>query len=284
MGKAGEPVECARLKKLIFERECEYEPRNKTCVKCDQGLMLGSDPIESLSVYTVYPPGWDFKNDPDFKNARKISELPAHVTALDLRPAIAGELEGDRESFKETGNPVYALRVLIRAHELGLYPPRWVIVWLVRAFGVFYKSNGRANLNRLLGFSKGQGQRTVGFKKILDETRKAHLVKEVGFLRGVFKLAAMDACRMVSTRLRKFLKPEKEEALTERNPIRMEYGFRMAPRTLYDHYSNNPGNKKWEHWYRRHIKWSEQEKRKYLEHYSSDSYEWKGGKLKLRMK
>ncbi|MGA2467623.1 MAG: hypothetical protein ABSH06_25160 [Thermodesulfobacteriota bacterium] len=271
MGKVADVIKCVRLNELIFERECEYHPKNKNCLKCDSELIVGPT-SKKLSVYTKYPPNCEFKN------AEEVSRLPGYIVVEgDLPPVMHGELSYlKKDWFEETGNPVYALEAFFAAHAVGLYPPLWAIDWLLRAFRSFYKSNGEENINRLLGFSKGRGQDIIGFKKRVFEARNGLLQNEVITLLGVFDVNLTDACKMVAKRIAKF--PGLQEKETGMRIHKLSW------RTLYDLYSKNPMNKKWEHYNRRHLKWSEQEKGKYLEKYPSDSYEWKRGKLKLRLK
>jgi len=270
-----ETIRCQRLLgELIFEDECEFHPNDKNCLKCEHDLLLGYSTSKkdnfSYHVYTKYP------TNGEFKTTEEISQLPGHIASCDLPPDVMANLDIKKDLFEKTGNPVYALEAFLEAHEARLYPPWWVINWIIPAFRSFQKSNGEGNLNRLLGFSKGRGQDVVGFKERALQTRNESLLNQVGVLRSVFNISLTGACKMVGNRIAKYS-----------NLYEKETGIvisKLSWRTLYDLYSDNLENKKWEGFQRRNLKWSEEEKRKYLKQYPSNSYEWKGGKLKLRLK
>jgi hypothetical protein len=259
MGKMADVIRCRRLKnESIFERECEFQSGNHFCYECLSELLKQNNNQSEYfwDIYTKYPP------NRFFNNAEEVTQMPGHIASCDLPPDIMADLEIKKDNFKKTGNPVYALEAFLEADKAGLYPHRWVISWLLRAFRSFQKSNGKGNLNQLLGFKKGKGKRTIGFKEIEIQKRNYELLYDVSTLQAIFDFKVEDACKMVEKRINK----------------------KLSWRTMLDLYGKDAWHKKHTHLMRRHFKWSEEEKREYLKQYPSDSYEWRRGKLKLRMK
>jgi len=100
-------------------------------------------------------------------SAHKIEEEDTTYMSLLLSDAQNQLFDGIYEATKE--NPLFAMEAFVTAHQLGLYPPRWVLDWLYTAFGKYLSSSQGEDLAALLLVKRGKGETPI--KK---EGRKLH--------------------------------------------------------------------------------------------------------------
>lgn len=160
--------------------------------------------VSSGTIYTSYPSlrNFDYQNIPTKDD---LNNIPAHFTSVD-RERLASEallsLHCKKAAFEEHHNPISALEALFITHEEGLYPPLWVIDFMVRVFREYYDSNGSKNLEQLFGFKKGKGQSTA-FQKEFEEYRDDITSRDIYLLCTFGGFTLDEACMMVAGKLSK---------------------------------------------------------------------------------
>lgn len=138
-----------------------------------------------------------------FEYVRKeLKKVPGHPYKLevDLNPQDFSSFQKRKKNFQKTKNPVYAIRAFIEAHNYGIYPPEWAIDFITNALKKFDTSNGKEELNKVLGFKKSKGQ-DPAYKEYLSEQRDLMLCHDVFYLTAYFDMSIDDACTIVANRL-----------------------------------------------------------------------------------
>ncbi len=106
----------------------------------------------------------------------------------------------DEKRFSQTKNPVYVIKAFVEADEKGTCPPPWALNFVAKVFKEFDASNGKKELNKLLGFKKGKGQ-SPAYKEYFTEKRYKLLCMDVFQLIKFLKMSINDACYLVANRL-----------------------------------------------------------------------------------
>lgn len=206
----------------------------------------------TYSFYVRYPPDEIGSNE----------TWKAQATEFDLGSETALLLRMRKSSFEETQNPVYALEAFLIADEAKLYPPFWVLEWLINAFKKYHTSLGNQDqLDELLGFKKGPGQNKA-FKDIVIEDRNVMLLDDMARVRAYFGVSVTDAAYMVFRR-------EEDTPNSEWNKTSFKID-KISDRYLQDLYNSNPWCEEW----KEEIKKSGptlKQKKEYLKKFPEDS-------------
>lgn len=97
------------------------------------------------------------------------------------------------------GNALFPIQAFLAHHQIGLYPPEWVLEWLYAAFEKYAKSQGQDDIGVLLGTKRKRGQTPIAkeLQRILTESA---LLNEIGYL-TLLGASIPDAAYMVQGRM-----------------------------------------------------------------------------------
>ncbi len=154
------------------------------------------DATPDIYVLTKLPPQENLSSE-------ELSMLPAHIrpkTEEELNSPFWYELLSRGVAFKHNPNPLYAIEAFLLAHEVGVYPPLWVINYMAETFDDWRKSSGEESLDKLFNLKAERGQ-TPTYKADLEERRDERLCQDVYVLKTFFKFSIDEACHMVERRL-----------------------------------------------------------------------------------
>jgi len=157
-----------------------------------------------ISGYTLHPPKEDI--DPD-----DLKRMTPYITDSDLSEmensgkTISGNeaymlLHSREGQFEESKNPVYGIEAFLIAHEVGLYPPMWVLNYMAEIFNEFHKHQGSKSLDKLFELTRGKGQNNA-FKNVLLYDRDETLMIDMDKLRMVYGCTIDEASLMVARRM-----------------------------------------------------------------------------------
>lgn len=188
-------------RKQFSKGPCLYEKggiqdKKKTCLQCAYfQKIICALKLPPMEIFTRYPPNKNIPLD-------KLEKIPeAYVSGPEIGPSAFFDLWRLNSRFEKMGNPVHAIEAFLIAHEAELYPPAWVIDWLLKAFRAYHVSYGKKDLLSLLGFRKSRGQ-PKAFKKAFIEARNHRLTWDVFVLNKFGGFSVKDAAEMVSNRLK----------------------------------------------------------------------------------
>jgi hypothetical protein len=202
-----ERIRCEVIEKEIKIDLCLYEKGQITdikpaCLKCTlykELQKLNFDAIKGfpptiLQGFTRYPP---LNEDIPIE---ELAKKQAYVTQWDIDDKTFMHLSLKETEFNNSQDPIYALRAFLISNEARLYPPMWVMDWLIRGFKEYHKSFGKKSLEKLLGFRKGKGQ-SIAWKKELENGRDQMLMLDVFRLHKFGGYSINEASKMVAERL-----------------------------------------------------------------------------------
>ncbi len=108
-------------------------------------------------------------------------------------------IEGGIAEFERTGSPISAIESLIMCDAAGVYPPVSILKWLANALHEFNKSDGKADLKKLLSIAGSRGRENAYGKerRINESNRRA---RQLHCLVCVFGISIDKAANMVWAR------------------------------------------------------------------------------------
>ncbi len=205
-----------------------------------------------------------FVKHPDTESEIDLDKIPDHwILETDITgsqdypdwPALLTRAD----SFKESGNPVHAIESIILCHEAGLYPPLFVMDWLVGALNEWHSQCGQIKMDKAMGLNKpGRGN---PMQQAVREEWKQNLMIELNRLRHMFDLTTNEAATMIVTRL--------DATDWNQSPYTLQY----SETTLVQDYEGKGAEifKDWEV-IKKYQDSTDEEKREVLSHYPELSY------------
>lgn len=150
-----------------------------------------TDPLNWTTNFGILSPSWKEALRP-----RKGETQEQWV----VRNAYADKAEINANQFAEAGSGVYAIRAFLMAREAGVPVPEVVLSWLGSAFYQYLSQDGGANLEQLLGLTKGRGQAP----EVKDYRRSMfvdEIMREIWQNTKMFMISPEQSAELVAARL-----------------------------------------------------------------------------------
>lgn len=144
---------CPKAAELNFPFQCPLSPPD--CKKC---TMFGGSPLIETFVKLPEKPG----------------QTDAGTMTREQCEAIT-RLIIDGHNFKKTGNQAYAMRAIVEALKVGLYPPLWAIQSIGKVFEKFLKPTTHRGIANLFGC--GPGKNIV--KEMLNQDKREWILQRI---------------------------------------------------------------------------------------------------------
>lgn len=149
---------------------------------------------------------FNIKKDSVFLKTRisvqnELKKIPGQPYKLQLSPEFH-KLRNYKNEFDDARKPSMPIKAFVEAYDAGIYPPLWVLNYVVEKFREFDKSLGEKSLDGLFGFARGKWK--PSFKeKFLEETRDELLCKDMYRMKVLFKMSPEHSSQIVATLLDK---------------------------------------------------------------------------------
>lgn len=220
-----------------------------------------SEGINQEDIFTICPP--------DFWPADILDKLPAYSVKRDFLNAQTDaciQLDIASMNFRETKNPIMIIRALSISHKIGFYPPMWAYNALMEIFKRYEDSQGRADLNKLFGFTIGHGGDSY-FKEALIARRDAFLSLNI-FRLTLLGFIIPEAVEMVYNHPANAKGWKEGEIIID--PLRKSYIKKMWDTKWSKEFNEKSDNAKWYKEYQ--LKWVKENKEKLLKQFPPVSY------------
>lgn len=137
------------------------------------------------------------------KRTWTLGDTPNNLTSLYLRD---DEVGGDAlfvslywTRFTQSNDPVELLETIVKAHDVGIFPPIGALEALARTFRRYLNKKGEESLDDLFGLKKGKGASWAEERYL--KLRNDFLVIQIHLLKELFDLTTQEAAKMVAAKL-----------------------------------------------------------------------------------
>lgn len=193
-------------KKIINKKEEKLE-RFKYLMLGD--IKEGKGRKEYLYPYLYHSrDGIGFNVDPDDDYMKVLTHVQNELGKIPGQPYRLQQdqkyysIDFYKRKFEDTKKPLYLIRAFLAAFDAGVYPPPWVLDFVVERFREFDKSLGEKSLDNLFGFARGKGNRHFE-TNFLKETRDELLCRDIFHLQGLCGISVKNAGEVVTALLSK---------------------------------------------------------------------------------